>query len=102
MTDSSLLNVVQERSDLANPERLAFLYANILPLKARNTSSFNTVVAWWHQLLLELIPKASQDHLVLHANGQLLARLATEESGRPLGLGCVLVSLDMLPVQTHG
>lgn len=89
---SGLFSALQ-RPEFADSERLAFLYANILPLKERNPASYKTIIAWWHQLLLEIVPEASEDKLVLHASDRLATSLATESSGRPLSLGCVLVSL---------
>lgn len=99
----TVLDSLQHLPGIEDPERLAFLYANILPLKERNPASYKTVVAWWHQLLLDITTRNSEDSLVLHASDQLLASLTSSESGRPLSLGGVLVCpFPPIEQSTHG
>lgn len=82
---------IRSQPEFEDSERLAVLYSNILPLKERNRTSFDTIVAWWHQLLLSLIPRLSDDQLVLHASVELLDVLAAQDIGRPISLGVVIV-----------
>lgn len=78
------------------PPRLQVLYSDIYRQKESNAEGFKSSIAWWTKTLKALVSAGKQphssDHLILHMSNHLLDALRWEKSGRPLGLGAVVVS----------
>lgn len=85
--------------------RLQALYSDISRQKHSNPTSFHTNVDWWRRTLQALVSRGWQariadaietNRLVLSAERGIAERLRYEGVGKPLGLGAVVVSRDII------
>lgn len=105
----TLAEHLKKRPEYREPSRrarLSYLYSDLSQARTNNPTSFQSSVAWWSNLIEEIVSKGlqdgggdsttSSDKLVWHLDQDFLDRLRWEGAGRPTGLGTVAVRLEQI------
>lgn len=84
--------------------RLQSIYSDISGQKLSNPTGYQANIAWWRKVLEGIVERGLQpkpDHLVLHADTELVDALRWDRTGKPLALPSVIVRRHFMHLAVH-
>lgn len=102
-TISSYLSTLPE-CGTPSTARLQSIYSDISGQKLSNPTGYQANIAWWRKVLEGIVERGLQpkpDHLVLHADTELVDALRWDRTGKPLALPSVIVRRHFMHLGVH-